>query len=501
MSGGTIRRALLPAFALAACLAGLSGSARALTDEEIFRNLPVNNLPPGPRAAAMGGAYVGIAGDATAPLTNPAGLHALSSTQIFLEFRALDPKNPEPFRSNVGSLAVDPVTGARELPYLSLNSASIADSQSDLSFIGFVWPLDLAGGKRRLRFEVSRQDAIHDHRTLPPAGDVTKAVFAFDTFPNTVSGGDVVAYSVSAPVTGSSSTEIVYWNGTVSWDLHPDFTVGLTLTDATLSLKSDTTTTADDPLQLYLSPTHPRLPGQPNTILYETHMDGTDSDLVYTLGLHWHPGSAFASGVSPWQFGAVYQKGARFSVEETTSLNQLPSSTFENQVNVPDRYAVGGSYRYGKQWLFALDLERVRYSQLADGFQTGVNFLTSPTVTGSFGIDPKKSVQFESSDGTLVRAGVEYLFPLQGNAERHLAFRGGFFRSPDDQVRMTEFNSQDPKVNAMYLDAFPGGKSTDHFTAGVGFTWAQASLEVAAETSDLGSQYRVGYILNLGKKH
>jgi long-subunit fatty acid transport protein len=498
---GAVRRNATALLALAVSLAGCTGIARALTDEEIFRNLPFNYVPAGARAAAMGGAYVAIADDGSAALTNPAGLQALSRGQFFIEFRSLSPKEPDSIRNNVGSLSVDPVTGDRNLPYLSLTTGSEQDNQNDISFVSFAWPFDFAGGKQHLRVGGSWQLGASQDLTLPSSGNGTKAVFSFDSFPNTVSGGEVVAYSVAAPVTGKSSTEIVYLNGTVAYDVHPDFSVGLTVSQVSLDLKADTTTRVDDPLQLYLDPSHPRLPSQPTTDFYETHIDGADSAITYTVGLHWHPGSAFSTGASPWQFGAVFQKGASFSVRETTVLNQQPDQSFDNEIHLPDRYGVGASYRYQTRWLFALEVDRLQLSTLDNGFHSGVNFLTSDTVSGSFGIDPKKKVEFESKDGYVERIGAEYAMPLRNQYGMLLAFRGGYFRSPDDRIRMTSFNSQDPAVNAMYKDSFPPGESLDHFTAGVGVAWRSQFVHLSAETSDRGTQVSANYVVNFGQKH
>jgi len=91
--------------------------------------------------------------------------------------------------------------------------------------------------------------------------------------------------------------------------------------------------------------------------------------------------------------------------------------------------------------------------------------------------------------------------PLWGRQERNLVLRGGYFRSPDDQIRMTEFNSLDAGVNSMYREAFPGGEATDHFTLGAGITIGRHQFQIAGETSDQGSQVLVGYVLNLGKNH
>src|SRR5687767_15117466 len=57
-----------------ACVLALAGPAQALTDEEVFRSFRFNTPPPGARALGMGGAFIGLADDATATFTNPAGL-------------------------------------------------------------------------------------------------------------------------------------------------------------------------------------------------------------------------------------------------------------------------------------------------------------------------------------------------------------------------------------------------------------------------------------------
>src|SRR6185436_2563794 len=90
-------------------------SARALTDEEILRDFRFNFNTPGARAMAMGGAYVGVADDATAADANPAGLCNLTTGQVFVELGYSGEDDLGSVQSDVGSLAVNPVTGAREL--------------------------------------------------------------------------------------------------------------------------------------------------------------------------------------------------------------------------------------------------------------------------------------------------------------------------------------------------------------------------------------------------
>ena len=55
--------------------------AAAQTDEDHFQTLPFNFSNPGARPTAMGGAFIGLADDASAAVANPAGLTSLAKRQ------------------------------------------------------------------------------------------------------------------------------------------------------------------------------------------------------------------------------------------------------------------------------------------------------------------------------------------------------------------------------------------------------------------------------------
>ena len=460
----------------------------ALTDEETFRVFRFNFVNPGARALGMGGAFGAIADDATATQANPAGLNSILTPEFFLEYRSLD-RDPTIDRSNVGSLSVDLSTGARDLPFLGLTTVTNPDQSGDLSFVSFALPLRPTLGGRHIRLAASRQVVLSEDVTLSSGSNSTEARFAFPSFPNTVNGSTVEAYSVDTLVSGGRSADIVDWNVAGSLELTHDFSVGLTLTYSTLDLTSHTRTDVNDPLQLFLDPTHPRFPAQPSLDVYETSAEGTDSEMAFTIGVHLHPDSVFASGRSPWQFGLVYHRGETFSVPESTILNGLPADSFDTTVVVPDRYALSGSYRSPLHWLFSIELERVEYSDLLQGFRSGVNYLTSGQVAGgAFGIDPTRSVEFTADDGLIPRAGLEYILWPGGRGGRQLALWGGYYRTPDDRIRMSEFNSDDGSVNAAYMKAFPGGEPSHHLTGGVGFDVGPSSFRLAGETSDQQNQ-------------
>ena len=475
-------------------LAGAGGAQPlALTDEEIYRNFQFNFINPGARALGMGGAFIAVADDPTTAQANPAGLDSLREPQVYFEYRGAD-QDDDTFESNLGSLAVDPNTAERDLPYLGLSSGTETESLSAPTFISFSWPFQLGATNRRLTIAGSRLVQLDQDRSLPTSGE-TGATFSFASFPLTVNGNNVESYAVQSTVQGDSSIRIVSYDAAAGLELHPDFSAGLTLSYATLDVEADSATHVLDPQGVIVSPGNPRLPSQPDADVYATSADDTDSDLTYTVGIHWHPDSVFATGVSPWNVAAVYRRGARFSVEQSASLNGVTIQELDNRIVVPDRFALGLSYAFLERWLVVAEYERVEYSDQLDGFEPGVNYLTSAGVAGGqLGISPPDDIEFEVEDGDILRAGLEYVMPV-GEAGSRLALRAGWYHTPDTRIRMTGFQSGDADVDDTYLEAFPGGEAEDHFTAGVGFTLGRSVFSLGAEASDSGTQFVGSYTL------
>jgi hypothetical protein len=489
--GGLVYRACI----VATCLVLSATGASALTDEEVFREFRFNFISPGARALGMGGAYVAAADDATAAEANPAGLDYISSGEFFIELRTMN-NDTRIFESEFGSLEVDTTTGDRDLPFLSLTSVSETDTETLPSFVSFVWPFKMGQIGRRLTLAGSRLVVLSQDRALESSSDQTEVRTAFESFPNTVVDGRVEAYSVAGPVTGQNSTEIVYWNAGTSLEVHPDFSVGVTLSLATLDVESNTVTLIDDPLELLLDPSHPRLPAQPTADVLESIIDDTDTGFAWNVGVHWHPDSVFASGVSPWRFGAVFRKGADFEVEGSTLANGVTDTMFTTAFVVPDRYSIGASYQAGSRWTLAFEIERIEYSDMLEDFQSGLNFLTSDRMSEFFPIDPDQPVTFDVDDGTVPRLGGEYVF----STKPEIAVQLGYFRLPDSRIRLEQYNAVDDAVNDVYLDAFRGAEEEDHFTAGVGFTWGRSSFHIAGDFSEDDTHVVGSYIFRLEQR-
>src|SRR6516162_10556360 len=73
--------------AIGAALLAASGTVFAITDTETNASIPFNLANPGARSMGMGGAFLGLADDATAAYTNPAGLTQLVTPELSIEGR------------------------------------------------------------------------------------------------------------------------------------------------------------------------------------------------------------------------------------------------------------------------------------------------------------------------------------------------------------------------------------------------------------------------------
>lgn len=74
-------------FILAVCLLSFTGVGVCQTNEPIFERFQFNFATPGARADALGRAFIGLADDATAAATNPAGLVILIKPEISFEYK------------------------------------------------------------------------------------------------------------------------------------------------------------------------------------------------------------------------------------------------------------------------------------------------------------------------------------------------------------------------------------------------------------------------------
>ncbi|MEE8526189.1 MAG: hypothetical protein V3T72_19805, partial [Thermoanaerobaculia bacterium] len=135
----TIAKTTIAMLALALTPA-VSVQAQTNLDEE--SGLQFNFTPPGARSLALGGAFSGLADDATAAVANPAGLIQLSEPEVSVEFRRWEFTNTY---FSGGEYVLPP--GNTTLPVddslpVTRGTKSTESSTEGVSFLSFVYPKD-----------------------------------------------------------------------------------------------------------------------------------------------------------------------------------------------------------------------------------------------------------------------------------------------------------------------------------------------------------------------
>lgn len=284
----------------------------AITSDEVNAGIQFNFANPGARALGMGGAFLGLADDATAAYTNPAGLTILASSEIALEYRHTDFTTP--FASG-GSFRTGPFDGSNL-------GTDEADSNTDaLSFLSYTY----AGDGWAL--------ALYRHQPL-----------AFDTgylqdeiVVQNAAGAQIGTLPVKAT---RISADLVNYGASGAYRFSDQFSLGFGLVYSQFDLTSDTIRTGRN-LQL---------------------QRGDDHDVSFTLGALWKVNER-------WSIGAAYRRGGSFEYRAGNfDADGNPLVVLDTEFNVPHVFGVGLSWRPSDNFALALDVNHVEYSRLTDDY-------------------------------------------------------------------------------------------------------------------------------------
>lgn len=430
-----------------------TGSAFALTDEEIFRDFRFNLINPGARSLGLGGAFISLADDATAAQANPAGLGYLRTREFFVELRVLDS----------GSETTD-IQDA--LPGGGTTTVLTGTDPEDVvspSFASAVFPID------KVILAISRQVVLRT--TNATLNSFTIAFGASGSGTSTAEG------------TGSIDVTQTNWNGSIGFRVNDRLAFGGSIVVGRLDVTSEVENLVFDP--------NGNFSGTPiiePTLDLRTRIDDRDQAYGFNAGVLVRPKPAFS-------VGAVYRRTPKFTVVETIdpgvdtdgdgdfdegidvfNVRGVIGDEFDNQFNIPDSYGISGSWHATEKWTFAMDVERVQYSDLVDGFVPGVNVLT--------GFD----AEFTADDATDYRLGGEYVMLARGHLP--IAFRAGVFTVSDSTVR-----ALDTGTGAFATPAsFPGRDREIHGSIGLGVGWERQQIDLGLELGNSGNQFVASYI-------
>jgi long-chain fatty acid transport protein len=394
-------------------------------------------LNPGARSMAMGGAFTGLADDATAAFTNPAGLGLLGRTEVSLEGRYRQISMPFLARGRLSGQLTNQLDDVMPGPIYAQATADLVSP----SFASFVHPwrkLTVAAYRHelvRLRDEFQARGAFQDVIAL---GQVFKAR--------------------QLPLNATRNIDIVNYGFSSAYRFTNNFTVGVGVSLYHLALEAD--------FVRYDTLDSPDLFGAPDfsVEVYRVMHDADSLDVAATAGFQWSPHPKV-------RIGAVYREGPDFDVRIEETVSEVRR---DGQFRVPNAWSAGVMIRPQEWFTLVFDYTFVQYARLKDDYiilQTSV-----------------RPENFTINNGGEFHVGAEYAFSSMSMLP---AVRFGVWYDPDHSVGYEPTAANDA-TDIQFAAMLPGGKDRMHYTAGAGLSLTRQfevnfALDFASERTTISS--------------
>ncbi len=447
---------------LTACLALALPAAAQNTDIESLSGLQFNFGNPGARSLGMGGAFLGLADDASAAEANPAGLTILRKPEISLEGR--------------NYLEEQLFTTSGTFPDLKRTAFTHYSRRAELTFGSFVYPV------KNFTFGVYYHQPLKNEgagRVVPERNQFTGAVTT--DVPNFF-----LPKNGPAPVSSAECDQIRLRQNDpfacLEYTILP-FISALTIQERTFGIAGaykignfSFGATAryqrfnETAFTFRVTPTFDfdSISVQATSDIRNDNDRAKDKhDVTFAGGVKWAPGDKFS-------IGAVYKQGAKFTAP-TFAANRNTGCEFMRVSNttfhVPDVYGAGVSVRPIPVLTINADAVHVTYSNLVDNFVSVNEDIRS--------IDKA----YKASDVTEIHVGAEYFFAMKVP----FALRAGWWRDPAHSIEYRGPLALPDAVAAAIL--YPKGAAQKHVSVGGGFAWPRFQIDAAYDTS---KYYKVG---------
>ncbi|MEO8033136.1 MAG: hypothetical protein ABI837_01805 [Acidobacteriota bacterium] len=452
-------------FTLTLCAATALPVLAQNTDIESLSGLQFNFGNPGARSLGMGGAFLGLADDASAAEANPAGLTILRKPEVSLELR------------NYQEQQLFSTSGT--FPEINRTAFSHYSQRVDPTFASFVMPV-----KNNFTFGVYYHEPLRNEgsgQVVPVRNDFTGEVktnvpnFYLPTRGTPVDKKQCDALNAKDP-NGAACAEYRLLPFLSALDVRErtygvalagkigNFSIGGTARYQTFRESSFTfrVTSTFDFSSISVQQTGGLAPNGDLTAK-DAH------DVTFTGGFKWAPSDKFSIGGS-YKQGAKF-KAPTFAATDTTNLlfEKVADTTF----HIPDVYGVGVSFSPIPVLTINADAVHVTYSHLVDDFVS-----VNATIRA---LDKA----YTAKDITELHVGGEYFF----STKVPFAIRAGYWRDPAHSVQFNgPLTTPDSVANAIL---YPKGDSANHISIGGGLAWPRFQIDAAY---DMAKHYRVGSI-------
>lgn len=416
--------------------------AAGQSNDEIQTATQFNFLAPGARSLGLGGAFLGLADDATAAYANPAGLTQLIVAELSIEGRSWSYTSLFVERGHVfgapSGLGIDVVEG--------LHEGAMSDETDGLSFLSY------AHVKERWALAVYRH-VLASFR----ASQLSEGIFLESSGFRT------------SPLRSRLGLKIVGSGVAGAWEVSEELSIGLGVASYDFTLASSTERFAVR--RLTGDPALDVLPGYrygptdlaPDNVLQIQAEHGEDEDIGAHGGLLWRPSER-------WSFGAVYRDGPEFDFIGTFTGG--PASTEPGRIDtsvggrgmfhVPDLWGLGVAFRLSDAALLTLDWDHVDYSDVDDDLLNMIRVGRS---------DPENYVV---DSGDEIHLGFEY---VALRLRYPVALRLGAWLDPDHKIH---YIGERPIAQAR----FRSGTDEIHLSAGLGLVVGKVQIDLAGDVSD-----------------
>ncbi|TNF70667.1 MAG: hypothetical protein EP299_13565 [Acidobacteria bacterium] len=389
---------------------------------------------PGARSLGFGGAFVGLADDATAAFANPAGLVQLSRLEVSIEGRYWQYSTPFTLG---GRLSGEP-TGIGIDTHQGLRFGTSSDDLAGVSYLSFVYPI----GKWSV--------AIYRH--LSAKFEFTTRTLGFFQVPDPPLAG----IERRQDLLTQNELESTNYGLAAAYAVTEDFSLGLGLVYTQADFRSLN--------EEYFPASGLFAPSTfaPETLIDYVQVTIDDSDLTFNLGLLWHLSSR-------WTLGGFYRQGPEFPMQGQLRLGPASHSTgedvdldFASPLGFPNVYGLGVAYRSaGGSTTVSFEWDRVEYSRIIDSIESDV------IDTDDIALD----------DGDELHLGFEYAFL---SSSPIVALRAGAWLDPDHRIR-TSGTEDDPLGRALFQE----GEDEIHLALGIGLAFKNFQVDFGLDFSDL----------------
>jgi len=421
---------------LGACwvLLAAAGAARAQSTAQVNAGVQFNFSTPGARSLGLGGAFLGLADDATAAYANPAGLTAISRPEVSVEGRRWTYTHTFAERGRqVGApsgIGVDTVAGVQ--------MGEAETTLEGLSFLSAAYP--------RSRWTA----ALYRHRLANyEAAFRTQGIF---TQPE----------QRIRPAISTFALDIVNVGLSFAYRFNDRLSVGVGVSSFDFVLRSRTDRyersrpARTEPGGVFGPPLY-----TPENLVDSQLQQGDDQKTAFNAGFLWKV-------VDGWTVGGVYRQGPELDYKATYRVGPLAPDTARPATrraiyDTPDVYGIGIATQPSEVTTITLDYVRIRYSDLVRSF-TNILLLQAQEFSR------EELRNFKVDDAGEIHLGVERVFPLNWIL---LVARAGAWYDPDHRIR---YEGIIPGFQA----EFRRGDDEIHYSAGFGFLSTRLKLEADA---------------------